>query len=142
VKMEKKDDREREEELKLIENVLAKNKLESPSSNFTHRVMMNLHSMPVASSLSPRNGLFLLFGTVVAVTLLTILVSTGVFDSTGATISLEQLPDAEITKDLQKTIPLSGKWLMNGLILLNIVLAFILLDRTVLRPFFNRRLSS
>jgi hypothetical protein len=135
-------EKDREEELKLVEKVLAKNKLESPSSNFTHRVMMNLHSMPVASSLSPRNGLFLLFGTVVAVTLLTILVSTGMFDSTGTTISLEQLPDSEITKDLQRTIPLNGKWLMNGLIFLNVVLAFILLDRTILRPFFNRRLSS
>lgn len=138
--MEKKEDRE--QELKLVEKVLSRNKLESPSSNFTHRVMMNLHSMPVASSLSPRNGLFLLFGTVLAVTILTILVMTGVFDSANGTISLEQLPDNEITKDLQRTIPLSGKWLMNGLILLNIVLAFILLDRTVLRPFFNRRLSS
>lgn len=140
--MEGKDEKEREEEIKLIEKVLSKNKLESPSSNFTHRVMINLHSMPVASSLSPRNGLLLLFGTVVAVTLLTILVATGLFDSTSTTISLEQLPDTEITKDLQRTIPLSGKWLMNGLIVLNIVLAFILLDRTVLRPFFNRRLSS
>lgn len=135
-------EKNREEELKLIEKVLVKNKLESPSSNFTHRVMMNLHSMPVASSLSPRNGLLLLFGTVVAVTLLTILVSTGLFDSTGTTISLEQLPDSELTKDLQRTIPFNGKWLMEGLILLNIVLAFILLDRTILRPFFNRRMSS
>lgn len=138
--MERKEDQD--EELKEVEKVLSKNKLESPSSNFTHRVMMNLHSMPVASSLSPRNGLFLLFGTVVAVTILTVLVTTGVFDSTGTTISLERLPDVEMTKDLQKTIPLSGKWLMQGLILLNIVLAFVLLDRTVLRPFFNRRISS
>jgi len=58
-------------ELKVIDDVLGKNKLESPSSNFTHRVMMNLHSMPVASSLSPRNGLLLLGGTVIAVTILT-----------------------------------------------------------------------
>lgn len=138
--MEKKEDRD--EELKLVEKVLSKGKLETPSSNFTHRVMMNLHSMPVASSLSPRNGLFLLFGTVLAVTILTVLVTTGVFDSANGAISLEKLPENDITRDLQRTIPLSGKWLMNGLILLNIVLAFILLDRTVLRPFFNRRLSS
>jgi hypothetical protein len=130
------------DELHVIEKVLSKNKLESPSSNFTHRVMMNLHSMPVATALSPRNGLFLLFGTVVAVTILTILISTGVFDASNTTISLESLPDVEITRNLQRTIPLNGKWLMKGLILLNIVLAFILLDRTVLRPFFNRRISS
>lgn len=141
--MEKKDEKEGlDEELKVVEKLLSKNKLEAPSSNFTHRVMMNLHSMPVASALSPRNGLFLLFGTIVAVTILTILVATGVFDSANATISLEKLPDVEVTKDLQRSIPLNGKWLMQGLILLNIVLAFILLDRTVLRPFFNRRMSS
>jgi hypothetical protein len=139
-KQEKTDNHD--DELGVIEKVLGKNKLESPSSNFTHRVMMNLHSMPVASSLSPRNGLFLLFGMVVAVTVLTVLVTTGVFDSSNATISLERLPDVELTKDLQRSIPLNGKWLMEGLILLNIVLGFILLDRTVLRPFFNRRMSS
>jgi hypothetical protein len=131
----------RDEELKVIDNVLSKNKLESPSSNFTHRVMINLHAMPVASSLSPRNGILLLCGMVVAVTILTILVGTGVFDTANPTISLESLPDVEITKDLQKSIPLSGKWIMQGLIMLNIILAFVLLDRTVLRPFFNRRLS-
>jgi hypothetical protein len=129
-------------EMREIDKVLSKNKLETPSSNFTHRVMMNLHSMPVASSLSPRNGIFLLLGMIVAVTILTILVSTGVFDTTNATISLERLPDVQITKDLQKTVPISGKWVMEGLILFTIVLAFILLDRTVLRPFFNRRVSN
>jgi len=138
--MEGRSDHQNAEE-KLIEKVLNKNKLESPSSNFTHRVMINLHSMPVASSLSPRNGIFLLCGMVVAVTILTILVSTGVFDTANPTISLEKLPDVEITKDLRKSIPLSGKWIMQGLIMLNIVLAFLLFDRTILRPFFNRRLS-
>ncbi len=64
---------EKSREVRLIDSVLGqKAKLESPSSNFTHRVMMNLHSMPVASSLSPRNGLLLLCGTIVAVTILTI----------------------------------------------------------------------
>jgi hypothetical protein len=132
----------RDAELREIDKVLSKNKLETPSSNFTHRVMMNLHSLPVATPLSPRNGLFLLFGMVVALTILTVLVSTGAFDSTGTTISLERLPDIEITKDLQRNISLSGKWIMEGLILLSIVLAFVLLDRTILRPFFNRRISS
>src|ERR1051325_3764654 len=135
--MESRDDSEQ----RLGDEVLSKGKLESPSSNFTHRVMMNLHSMPVASSLSPRNGILLLCGVVLAVTMLTILVGSGVFDSANGTISLEKLPDVELTKDLHKTIPLSGKWLMNGLIILNIALAFILFDRTVLRPFFNRRVS-
>ncbi|MEJ0032302.1 MAG: hypothetical protein WDO15_18910 [Bacteroidota bacterium] len=67
--------------LRLVDQTLGKNKLESPSSNFTHRVMMNLHSMPVASSLSPRNGVLLLCGTIIALTILTVLLGGGMFDS-------------------------------------------------------------
>lgn len=125
-----------DKELNEIDKVLGKNKLESPSSNFTHRVMMNLHSMPVASSLSPRNGLLLLGGTIVAVTLLTILVGSGMFNSVNETINL---PQVELTKDLKTSIPVSGALVMKGLIVLNIILAFILFDRTILRPLFNKR---
>ena len=124
-----------DKELQLIDKVLGKNKLESPSSNFTHRVMMNLHAMPVASSLSPKNGLLLLGGTVLALTLLTFLVSGGMFDGVNETVNMPKV------KDLPTDINVSGKWVVNGLIILNIVLAFILFDRTILRPLFNKRAS-
>ncbi len=126
------DERNEEEDkaLKLIDEVLGKNKLEAPSSNFTHRVMVNLHSMPAASSLSPKNGLLLLSGTIVAVTILTYLVGGGMFDTANETINLPQI---------KQSIPVNGKWVMNGLIVLNIILAFILFDRTILKPFFSRR---
>jgi hypothetical protein len=130
-----------DKELRLVDETLGKNKLESPSTNFTHRVMMNLHSVPVASSLSPKNGLLLLTGTVVAVTILTILVTTGLFDNANETISLQSLPDIEMTKNIQKDFSLKGEWIVKGLIFLNIVLAFILFDRTILRPLFNKRTS-
>ena len=123
-------------ELKVIDEVLGKNKIESPSSNFTHRVMMNLHSMPVATSLSPKKGLFLLGGTIIAIALLTSLLGGGVFDTMNETI---QLPDMKYTQGVRTTIPVSGNLVMKGLIGLNIVLAFVLFDRTVLKPFFNRR---
>lgn len=140
--MEGPDKERNEEELKFIDATLGKAKLETPSSNFTHRVMINLHSMPAASSLSPRNGLLLLAGTFLAVVILTVIVGTGVFDTYNPTISLEKLPSVPLTENLQKTIPISGNWLLNGLVLLNIVLAFVLLDRTILRPFFNKRMSN
>jgi hypothetical protein len=128
------DDSNNEKELRLIDETLGKNnKLESPSSNFTHRVMMNLHAMPVASSLSPKNGLLLLGGTVLALTLLTLLLGGGMFDSANKTIDLPEL---------ETTVSVSGKWVMRGLIVLNTVLAFILFDRTILRPLFNRRASN
>ena len=118
---------------RLVDDTLGKNKLESPSSNFTHRVMMNLHSMPVASSLSPKNGVLLLCGTIVALTILTVLVGGGMFDSMVETIDVPQV---------KTTISLNGKWVVKGLVVLNIVLAFILLDRTILRPLFSRRLQT
>jgi hypothetical protein len=95
--------------------------------------MMNLHAMPVASSLSPKNGLLLLGGTVLALTLLTLLLGGGMFDSANKTIDLPEL---------ETTVSVSGKWVMRGLIVLNTVLAFILFDRTILRPLFNRRASN
>lgn len=124
-----------DKELRLIDETLGKNKLESPSSNFTHRVMMNLHSVPVASSLSARKGLLLLSGTVVAVTILTFLVAGGMFDNVNETISVP------LAKDLQPSVSVKGEWIVQGLIVLNIVLAFILFDRTILRPLFNKRTS-
>ncbi len=134
--MHRDDSNNTDKELRLIDETLAKGKLESPSSNFTHRVMMNLHSLPVASSLSPRNGLLLLGGTFVAVLILTFLVSGGTFDTVNETISLPEV------KDIKTTVPVNGKWIMKGLIFLNIVLAFIIFDRTILRPLFNKRASN
>jgi hypothetical protein len=127
------DDSNDDKALRLIDETLSKNKLESPSSNFTHRVMMNLHVVPVASSLSPRNGVLLLCGTILALTILTLLVGGGMFDSVIKTIDVPQV---------RTSIPVNGKWIVNGLVILNIVLAFLLLDRTILRPWFNRRASN
>lgn len=124
------DDSNEDKALRLIDETLSKNKLESPSSNFTHRVMMNLHSMPVASSLSPKNGVLLLCGTILALTILTALLGGGMFDSVIKTIDVPQV---------KTSIPVNGKWIVNGLVFLNIVLAFLVLDRTILRPLFNRR---
>src|ERR1051325_9811539 len=106
-----------EKALRLIDETLSRNKLETPSSNFTHRVMMNLHSMPVASSLSPKNGLLLLGGTMLALTILIVLAGGGMFDSVLDTFDVPQL---------KTTITVSGKWVVKGLIFLNIVLAFII----------------
>lgn len=124
--MQRDDTNDNDKALRLIDKTLSSNKLETPSSNFTHRVMMNLHSIPVASALSPKNGILLLGGTLVAVMMLTLLLTTGMFDS------------VEL-RDVKTNIAVNGKWAMRGLILLNIVLAFLLFDRTILRPLFNKR---
>lgn len=136
---------QRLQELRAVHNFLGKGQLESPSSNFTHRVMNSLHRVQVKPTLSPRNGLLLFCGTMVAMGILALLLSGGLFDNVGGSISLDQLPLEKIpgSKDVfngpATSILFSGKWMMNALMVLALGLAFVLLDRTVLRPWFERR---
>jgi hypothetical protein len=39
-------------------------------------------------------------------------------------------------------IPVDGKWIVNIIIFLNIAVAFIVLDRTILHPLFQRRMQT
>ncbi|HEY9044439.1 MAG TPA: hypothetical protein VIN08_01015 [Ohtaekwangia sp.] len=115
---------------------------EQPSRNFTERVMQNLHQAPASSPWSIRNAIFLLAGILTAAGIGAWLVTAGIFDGT-ATVNLNQ-------SDLQKkffevnlpSLTLQGKRIVNVIIMLNIVLAWIVLDRTILRPYFHRRMES
>lgn len=128
---------ERLEQLRVAHTVLSANILEEPSSNFTHRIMANLHRYPNLIRTSPKNGLLLMFGTMVCTIVLAVMISSGVFDGVAVPVSLERIP---ATRELlQGPITFSGKWMMNGLIVLNLIIGFILLDKTVLRPLFGRR---
>jgi hypothetical protein len=132
--------RTRLEELRTVHIALGKNKLEHPSSNFTHRVMSNLHRLPVTSTLSPKNGLLLLCGVLVAVGMLAFLLSGGVFDNMNETVDLTKIPvSKDVIKNPLPTININGKWIINGLMVVALALAFVLLDRTILRPLFNKR---
>jgi anti-sigma factor RsiW len=125
------------EELRAVHSVLARNKMEERSSNFTHRVMANLHRYPSLVRNSPKTGLLLIFGTMVGTLILALLISGGVFDTMNVPVSLDKIPATR--EILDGPIVFSGKWVMNGLIVLNLAIGFIILDRTVLRPFFNKR---
>ena len=128
------------EELRVVHRVLAATKLESPSPAFATKVMKNLHIVSFSSGLSPRNGMLLVAGMMVAAGILVTLVSAGVFDKLNALIPLDQV--VPIKKYLQQSLPVMSinvKLIMNILIGLNLVLAFLVLDKTVLRPFFQRR---
>ncbi|MFZ1808078.1 MAG: hypothetical protein WAU36_12690 [Cyclobacteriaceae bacterium] len=132
--------RSRLEVLKLIQQSLERNTLLHPSDNFTQRVMGNLDKVPAASMLTPKNGLILLAGILVAMGIGASLVDTGIFNALNGMLSFNQvkLPTGVTTPTLP-SIPLSGKLIVNSIIALNMGLAFLLLDRTILRPFFNRR---
>lgn len=130
------------EELRQVTTSLERTgELAHPSTNFTHRVMSNLHRLPItAPSLSPKNGLLLLCGILVAVGVLTMLLSSGVFDDMDRSIELTNIP---VTKDFVKnplpSFSFQGKWLINGLVVFTLGLCFVVLDRTILRPLFHRR---
>jgi anti-sigma factor RsiW len=125
------------EELRAIHRVLTRNKIEEPSSNFTHRVMANLHRYPELIRTSPKTGLLLIFGTMVGTLILALLISGGVFDTMNIPVALDKIPASR--QILDGPIVFSGKWVMNGLIVLNLLIGFIILDQTVLRPYFGKR---
>jgi anti-sigma factor RsiW len=129
--------------LRLIGETLKDRKPEPLAKNFTELVMMNLQQYPVASTTaSLKNGIFLLIGVLMAVGVALVLVANGVFDHTMTSLD----PSAfEVTKRFVKnplpTVSLSGKALVNSIIVLNIALAWIVLDRTILKPLFQRRMK-
>lgn len=131
------------ESLRLTHQVLNQFKLEQPSKNFTQVLMQRLDQAPARnSSFSLRNGIFLLVGVLVAAGIASLLVSIGVFD-TSTTIDLNNvnIPEKYIREPLP-TIPISGKLIVNIVIMLNLGLAWIVLDRTILKPYFQRRVQT
>lgn len=132
------------DELQNVELWLSKIPLEeTPSRNFTQQVMGKLDQYPSRSStIISRNGIFLLVGILMAVGLAAILVSSGVFDGVLTTINLNQeLPQKYIQKNLPP-IALSGKLIVNIIIVLNLGLAWLVLDRAILKPLFQRRMHA
>jgi hypothetical protein len=133
--------RSRLEEIRMTDQVLRTLPLEHPSKNFTAAVMTRLDQYPARSGLSIRNGILLLTGIVVVMTLAVMLVSAGVFDET-ASLDLNTIGLKRYIKQPLPTIPLDGKMIVNIIILLNIALAFIVLDRAILKPFFQKRIQA
>ncbi len=128
------------DELRTVHRVLAHTKLESPSPAFVNRIMQNLNAPSFSSSLSPRNGLLLLTGMLVAACMLAAMISAGVFDQFSGIISLDET--APVKKYFQHSLPsvaINGKLIIKIIVAVNLVLAFIVLDRTVLRPLFQKR---
>ncbi len=123
-----------------IHRSMASQKLEEPSSKFTSGVMANLHRTQENSVPMFRNGLFLLLGIITALGIGIFFLDSGFFDYSTQLLSLNELklPFSTQLKNIP-TIPISGKWLVNAIIALNLGLAFLILDRAVLKPLFNKR---
>ena len=129
------------QELQTVQSFLMrKATLESPSKNFTLKVMEGLDTQPVRSLFSPRKGLLLLIGVIIASGISLMLLTSGVFDSTTTSLIVDA-PKNKWIQDPSFSIPFNGKILVNGIIFLNLALALVLLDRTILRPLFQKRTS-
>lgn len=135
--------RTRLEELRVVHIALHQTKLDQPSRNFTQLVMGKLDGYVERSTFPIRNGIILLAGVLVAVGIVALLVSTGVFDQTETVVDLNKinLPKQYIQQPLP-TIPFNGKLLINIIIVLNLGLAWVVLDRAILKPYFQRRIQT
>ena len=130
-------------QLQTMESFLKSDTLESPSKNFTQLVMNKLDQYPAqTSSFSMFNGILLLAGILLMTGIAAILVSSGVFDQASGALDLNTL---EISQHyIQRTlpsIPIDGKLIVNVIIVLNLGLCWLILDRTILKPFFRRRIE-
>ena len=133
--------KKRLEELQSVRYFLmSKATFETPSKNFTQKVMEELDARPALSLFSPRKGLLLLMGIIIASGIGLMLLTNGVFDNTTTSLVVDALPlKNKWIEDPSFTIPFNGRILVNGIIFLNLGLALILLDRTILRPLFQKR---
>jgi len=133
----------RYEELRLLNSVLADAKSEQPSKNFTASVMRRLDQYRAPSVFSLWNSVLLLAGVLVALGITTVLLAGGLYDNTNTNIDLNQI---EIPKEIIKTtlpsFEFSGKMMVNILIIMNLFIGWIVLDRTILKPFFQRRMQA
>lgn len=134
--------RQRLEELHMVNTLLSeRSSVITPSLHFTDTVMNNLDRQPALSiAISPRNGLLLLCGILVAMVTSLLLLASGTFDKLDGSVPLEtlNLPKQLVMVSVD-SIPFSGKSIMKILIIVNLVLAFIVLDRSVLKPWFERK---
>ena len=131
------------QELRVVHLTLSQIKVEQPSKNFTQLVMGKLEGYTERSSFPIRNGILLLAGVLVAVGIVALLVSSGVFDQTQTVVDLNKinLPKQYIQEPLP-TIPFNGKLLINIIIVVNLGLAWVVLDRAILKPYFQRRMQT
>jgi hypothetical protein len=132
--------KQRVNEVRKLEAMTISHLQDMPSKSFTMKVMANLDVNPLYTGISIRNGLMLLAGVLALVGICVTMVVSGVFDTTQTVIEVKQL---EVVNKYVETplpsIPFDGKLFANIVIFLNLIIALIVLDRAVLKPFFQRR---
>ncbi|MBX2897112.1 MAG: hypothetical protein KF763_16820 [Cyclobacteriaceae bacterium] len=111
--------------------------LQNPGTSFTASVMHGLDRIK-APGISVKRGLLLLVGSLVASGIALGLLSLGAFD-TSTSLLIEPSVQTKFIEVPKISIPFNTKVLINGIIFLNLGLLLVLLDRTILKPFFQQR---
>jgi hypothetical protein len=130
---------ERLSSLKAADTILKSEVLQQPSKNFTANVLANLHQTPLTAP-SILNSIYLFAGIITVVGICITLLATGAFDKLQTTIDLNNVNLA--TKYIRKSLPavsIDGKLLVNTIVVLNLFLALMILDRGILKPLFQRK---
>lgn len=131
---------EDDQELNAIDRYLKSVRIEEPSANFTQHVMSNLHrASAVTLGLPSRNKMLMLAGILVTIGVAVLLIAGGAFNSvTSITLDQTIIPNDQL-RQYVPSIPFNGKLVINIVILMNLALAFMILDRAVLKPWFEKR---
>lgn len=113
-----------------------------PSIYFTKNVLASLDQKPYQSR-SIFNNILLLCGIIGIVAICVILLTTGAFDSATTHINLDSLNIA--SKYVKKNLPsiaINGKLMVNIVIILNLLVALLILDKGILKPLFQKRMRT
>ena len=136
--------RKRLEQLRSTHLLLRANRLYEPSKNFTQQLMSRLNYDAARGLSFPiRNSILILVGVLMVAIIASVLVPAGVFDNISTTIDLNQveLPNKYIQKSLP-SFSIDVKLMVNIIIGINLVLGWLVLDRAILKPIFQRRLHA
>ena len=129
-----------DQELSSIDRYLQSVRIEQPSANFTQQVMSNLHrASAVTLGLPSRNKILMLAGILVTIGVGILLIAGGAFSNvTSITVDQYLIPNDQLRQYIP-SIPFNGQLVMNIVILMNLALVFMILDRAVLKPWFDKR---
>ncbi len=129
-------------ELTAMERLVNSMPLTHPSRNFETRVMARIAEKPFTSGFALRNGLFLIIGILAIIFAGASLLSAGVFDQHfkldfGALTYAQQFLNRSFP-----SVSIDGKLVMNVIILLNLAIVFVVFDRAILKPLFQKRMQA
>ncbi|HCW06570.1 MAG TPA: hypothetical protein DGG95_04300 [Cytophagales bacterium] len=127
-------------ELEIVHEFLKREtSLLTPSTNFTEKVIKGLHKKASPVFLSPKNGFLLIIGLLIASLLALSLLSTDTINQLQTNFNFKDLPLNIKNVKMPSTFTFNMTLFIRGFVIVNLILAFILLDRTILRPIFQKR---